>query len=257
MEKVKQKTFSIMKLGLILFHIAIVICITVFFGELITRIFFPRQDAMRWLQPDERYGYTLVKNFYGKHRFPGTEFIMEVKINSLGLRDKEYNISDLSDPVVNKVLLLGDSITFGHGVNMEDTFDYKLETLLNRNGDFIILNSGVGGWGTLQEISYAKDNFSLFNPDIIVLTFCGNDPGDDISFKEGLSNSKEGILGYFPGKDFIRNHSHFYRFLSKKFRILFHNWLLNKKRAQHTQSEIDVQSASLITEAEWSRSLAL
>src|SRR5262245_40145766 len=142
-----------------------------------------------------RYGHVLKKNFYQRYRYPQVGVEIDVKTNSLGLRDKEY---DLSGKGRKRVLLLGDSFTFGEGLNAELIFASKLEALLatEPNG-WLVVNTGVGGWGTLQETLYAKDHFELFRPDVIVLTFCGNDPSDDANFLNKSSDNEKGKF-YFP-----------------------------------------------------------
>lgn len=149
-----------------------------------------------------------------------------------------------------------DSFTFGQGVNVEDTFDSILESMVNESGEeFYVINTGVGGWGTLQETTYAQDHFELFKPDIIVLTFVGNDPLDDVNFRHGMRDQEKGATFYFPGKIFIRNHSHLYRLVSSKLAIVVHNWVLKNKIAEADQQngkvQLDKQSASIVTDSDW------
>jgi len=220
--------------------------------EAIVRIFLPQPDAMRWFLSDETYGYVLKKNFYQKYHYPRTDFVMEVKTNSLGHREAEY---DLSKSDVKRILLLGDSFVFGEGVNIDDRFDTKLGALLDKSGqNTLIINTGVGGWGTLQQTTYARDHFDLFKPDIIVITFCGNDPDDDRKFIAKRWDAEKGLF-YFPGKIFIRNHSQLYRLVRSGFHRLLHNWYTRKKMKNLQPTTLDRQSASIITEEEWSRSL--
>jgi hypothetical protein len=246
------------KKKIIYFMLMLIITIIIAFlaGELFIRIFYPQEDAMKWFKSDNRYGYVMKKNFYQEYHYPGYDFVMEVKTNSLGFRDKEY---DLSEKDVKKILLLGDSFVFGHGINMEDHFATRLEGLLHQSSEnFMVINAGVGGWGTLQEITYAKDNFDLFSPDIIVITFSGNDPQNDFGFKYKMRDQEKGIFN-FPGKIFLRNNSHLYRFIHKKYSILLHNMVLKKKIAKSRKANeiyvLDKQSASIITEDQWNITL--
>jgi hypothetical protein len=119
----------------------------------------------------------------------------------------------------------------------------------------MVFNAGVGGWGTLQETRYARDHFSLLNTDFIIITFCGNDPFEDIMFEKNLTDSEKGILGYFPGKTSIRENSHLYRFISYRFRTLFYRLYIGEKQKKNPQNEFDFQSASIITEEEWNKTL--
>ena len=147
-------------------------------------------------------------------------------------------------------MFLGDSFIFGHGVNMKHHIATHLDSLLNiSDTNFQIINAGVGGWGTLQETEYAVDHFDIFNPDIIVLILCGNDPLDDIMFKSGMQNSEKGIF-YFPGKIFLRDNSHLYRFLVTKLKVLIHQKYLDSK-VKEKNVIFDRQSSTSISKKDW------
>lgn len=115
----------------------------------------------------------------GHEHAPNTEgFYMgvPVKINSLGLRDDEISVAK-PDGVV-RILMLGDSVTFGWGVLDEDTVSAKLEALLNAAPDATqveVVNSGVGNYNAVQEISYFLNRGAELNPDIVVLNYFIND----------------------------------------------------------------------------------
>ncbi|MCX5752953.1 MAG: SGNH/GDSL hydrolase family protein [Candidatus Krumholzibacteria bacterium] len=220
------------------------------------RLFLPQQEAMRFFASSARYGFELKKSFHQTYRYPGFDFVMEVRTNSLGLRDREYGVFELARGGGTRVLLLGDSFAFGQGVNMADHYGTRLEGILRGAGlDATVIKGGAPGWGTLQETLYAKDHFELFRPDIVVITFCGNDPGDDEAFLCKLTDSQKGVVR-FPGKTFIRNHSHLYRFVFYRFKNILHGAMLRKKAARMGNTvAIEAQSAQIITDAEWERSL--
>ena len=85
--------------------------------------------------------------------------------------------------------------------------------------EYRLINTGVQGWGTLQKTRYALDHFEDFAPEIVVITFCRNDPSDSAYFlKKG--HSFDAV--WFPGKVFLRNNPHLYRFLNRQvFLVLF------------------------------------
>ena len=230
----------------------LVLLVALLAGEVVVRIVLPQNDAERWFQSDERYGYVLKRNFHQRLHYARLDVAIDVRTNSLGLRDREY---DLSRSDAKRVLLLGDSFTFGEGLDVEFIFDTKLETLLNGTGEpWIVLNSGVGGWGTLQQTKYARDHFELFRPDVIVLTFCGNDPWDDVAFEMDIKDNERGRF-YFPGKAFIRDHSHLYRFLFHRFRGQLESWILRSKLSKQATVVVDQQSQGVSTEGMWGRTL--
>ena len=108
---------------------------------------------------------------------PGAEcrlFGCDVSINSHGLRDREFPIE--KTPGVTRILALGDSITFGNELRVEETWSKRLEAKLTERGvQAEILNLGVGGYDTAQEIAFLEETGLAFRPDYVVLAFCVND----------------------------------------------------------------------------------
>ena len=240
----------------ILFGIVLIVIsgiLTFVVGEVAVRLLKPQKGLMRWFAPSDRYGFIMKPNFSGDLRFPKPNFTMEVRINSHGHRFPEYDTTQFKDDSFTKILLLGDSFMFGHGVNIGDQVGYRLDKLLAASGrKFAVINSGVGGWGTLQQTTYARDHFDVFNPDIVVLLFCGNDPDDDIRFEAKIGYDERGYLR-LPGKAFLRNHSHLYRFMAREFHKVVHNITLKRKSKEDGNAAVDQQSASLIIESQWQK----
>ncbi|HEY5132595.1 MAG TPA: SGNH/GDSL hydrolase family protein [Candidatus Krumholzibacteriaceae bacterium] len=238
--------------------LAVIFCfvLAAVIAEIGLRLFLPQQESMRFFASSDRYGYELKKSFHQRYRYVGSDFVMDVRTDSIGLRDREYAPAEFSRPGLLRVFLIGDSFAFGQGVNMPDHYGRKLEDLLNAAGlPATVIKSGVPGWGTVQETRYARDHFGLFRPDVIVLTFSGNDPGDDVAFGFGMRNGEKGVIR-FPGKTFVRDHSHLYRFLFYRFKSVLDGAILKKKAVRSGEgAAIDTQSAAIITEAEWERSL--
>src|SRR5438093_12772127 len=78
-----------------------------------------------------------------------------LKINSLGYRDVEHR-KDKQHGVF-RIAVLGDSFTEARQVDIADTFSKRLETLLQGRSEFRnlkieVLNFGIGGYGTTQEL---------------------------------------------------------------------------------------------------------
>lgn len=238
--------------------LAVIFCfvLAAVIAEIGLRLFLPQQESMRFFASSDRYGYELKKSFHQRYGYVGSDFVMDVRTDSIGLRDREYAPAEFSRPGLLRVFLIGDSFAFGQGVNMPDHYGRKLEDLLNVAGlPATVIKSGVPGWGTVQETRYARDHFGLFRPDVIVLTFSGNDPGDDVAFGFGMRNGEKGVIR-FPGKTFVRDHSHLYRFLFYRFKSVLDGAILKKKAVRSGEgAAIDTQSAAIITEAEWERSL--
>jgi lysophospholipase L1-like esterase len=104
---------------------------------------------------------------------------VDVKINSQGLRDHEYPLTKPAG--VYRIMLLGDSTTFGWGVPLNETAAKILERNLNATHlagyDHVeVLNAGVGNYDTVQEVTYYETRGRAFHPDLVVLVYFINDP---------------------------------------------------------------------------------
>lgn len=103
---------------------------------------------------------------------------VDVQINSLGLRDVERQRT--KPAMTHRILVLGDSITFGWGVPFEKTFCQVLEKSLNADspipGSRIeVLNAGVGNLNTAMEVAYFKNEGLSLQPDLVLLAWFIND----------------------------------------------------------------------------------
>lgn len=119
---------------------------------------------------DEKLDYRYRPTFRGHFSGPLYSSI-EININSLGLRDYEFKLAKA--PGVYRALVLGDSITFGAGVRLEDTYTKQTEKLLNQ--PFQIINAGINSYHFEHYYIFIKDNIDKFSPDHIVIGFCIND----------------------------------------------------------------------------------
>lgn len=94
-------------------------------------------------EADPDYGYKLVPNYEGTY-FDGVER-SQIKLNSLGHRDDE---PPNPAQVENDLLLVGDSFTFGMGIERADTIEARIEA--TSDGKVTAYNTGVPGWGAPQ-----------------------------------------------------------------------------------------------------------
>lgn len=99
-----------------------------------------------------------------------------VKINSDGFRGREYSVDKPNNTF--RVVVLGDSFTFGWGVNLEETYCYLLEQMLNEKypeKKFEVLNFGVPGMNTASGVRRFKEKALKYNPDVVIIGFTDND----------------------------------------------------------------------------------
>ncbi len=99
---------------------------------------------------------------------------VDVRFNELGLRDDTIVPKDDTE---FRILILGDSVTFGWGVERERTFASRLQAVLasQLNRPVRVINSGVGGYNTVQEAMYLKKHGLSLNPDLVLLVYVPND----------------------------------------------------------------------------------
>lgn len=104
----------------------------------------------------------------------GPEGRVPVSINVLGFRGPEVDFD--KPPGKRRVVCLGDSFTFGEGVRVEDAWPAQVGALL---GDgYEVINAGVQGMGTPEEVAYFDSHCAILDPDVVVVGFFMNDVVD-------------------------------------------------------------------------------
>src|SRR5215510_5167952 len=96
----------------------------------------------------------------------------DIKINSQGFRGPEPS----QDSSVQRVIVLGDSIAFGHTLLSNETFSAQLQQRLkSANQNVEVLNFGVGGYDTPQEVSLLELRGLKYHPKLVIVAYCLND----------------------------------------------------------------------------------
>ena len=80
-----------------------------------------------------------------------------------------------------RILSVGDSFTFGVGVNDPDTYPARLEEFLARRcaHDLEVINAGVGGFGTSHALALFEHYGNRLEPDLVILGLLTSDRIDD------------------------------------------------------------------------------
>lgn len=120
-----------------------------------------------------------------------------VEDNAYGFRERDF--ASPKPPGVYRVMVLGDSLTWGVGLAVEERYTAVAEDLLNRRADgarFEVLNFGLTGNPTVVERDILLAYKDLVEPDLIVVGFCSNDPQpgpmNDSVERENLRRSMTG-----------------------------------------------------------------
>lgn len=99
---------------------------------------------------------------------------VEVRFNEVGLRDVAI---EPKGPGEFRILVLGDSVTFGWGVPHEDTFPARLERILSPAlaRPVRVINAGHCSFNTTQELRYLRRDGYRLEPDLLLLVYLEND----------------------------------------------------------------------------------
>ena len=150
--------------------VLVALFMAVFVAELVLRLrrrMITRSDQLApgMFLYDRSLGWKLTPNWEGRHR--NWDFDVRYSINSHGFRgdfDRATKGAGL------RYAVLGDSYTFGFGVNCDQTFIAVLNSRDTRGNVF--LNFAVPGFSTDQECLLIEQRVFDFSPDVIVLVVC-------------------------------------------------------------------------------------
>jgi hypothetical protein len=129
-----------------------------------------------------------------------------VRINSLGFRGPELPANQKAC-----VLLLGDSVAFGQGVEEQDTLaavaGRRLEAVLGRRCE--VLNAGVPGFNTANEAVRLEQIGATVGPSLVVVLYTDNDTDPQLftGFRDGYPITADGR--YQTETDFLHRSSAF------------------------------------------------
>jgi lysophospholipase L1-like esterase len=210
-------------------------------SEILVALFLPQKEmGINVVDPffgrfDPEVGWVNRENAEGEHRPNLLEPGAYIRINAKGLRGKEVPYERVAGK--RRILLLGDSITFGYGLDEESTYPSMLKEMLGEG--YEVINAASIGYGTDQEYLFFRREGVKYRPDIVIAGFSAGDIYDvTCSMRYGtykpffrledgrlrLHNTPvperaplRELLGLSPVRDFLFGTSHLYRLLHYRF----------------------------------------
>lgn len=158
-------------------------------------------------QNDIQRGYALLPGAVARHRSHSGMFDVTYRINAQGLRSSTVSYKDKAK---KRILLLGDSFVFGHGVEDNETLAVRMENILNSKFSkmkYEIINAGVPGYSLDNEYMTLKALLYL-KPDIVLLGICIND-FYDLNFHKWDMDNRGDILRTTETKRYVNDRNHF------------------------------------------------
>jgi lysophospholipase L1-like esterase len=168
---------------------------------------------------------------------PNTDYLYErddfrvlVHYSSMGLRDREYSLE--KPPGTFRIAMLGDSFVEASQVHADSAMSERLEADLGAappdGRRYEVINFGVSGYGTCQQLLLLEELALRFRPDLVISACYFNDLDDDARF--GLCDlDSAGRLQVRPEaklsravrwrsaiKSHLYQHSHLWMFLSTR-----------------------------------------
>jgi hypothetical protein len=146
---------------------------------------------------DQIRGYGLRPGAEGLYRKEGRSY---VRINSDGLRDQEHPLAKPANTL--RIALIGDSYCEALAVPQEQAFWSVMKETLGEcdaaSGKAIeVINFGVSGYGTAQELLTLRDKVWKYSPDVVMLGVTTNNDVTDNS--RSLKRVDE--IPYFVNRD--------------------------------------------------------
>ena len=165
-------------------------------GEVGARLFAPQPTGPVWFAHDADLGALPVPGEHGERTWPGA-YRFSFTHDARGLR-----VVPAAAGVAAKqtVLVLGDSYTYGLGVDDDQTYCNILQEALRSDPPARVVNAGNPAKGTDYALRFFLARQAAIRPDVVLLAFFKNDFGDNAR-EAYFSRTPTGALVPKPPKD--------------------------------------------------------
>lgn len=147
-----------------------------------------------------RYYYKDVTTTGDNRSYFAKKWMKTIRYNRFNFRERDFYVEKSQN--IYRIAVIGDSLTFGPGINEEDRFSNLLGKRLNSqnqniNIEYEVLNFGRPGAETIDHIDFLNDFVLPTKPDFILLQWYINDVLDPQDKKKKKKKKKDGrsLLG--------------------------------------------------------------
>ena len=164
-----------------------------------------------------------------------------IHLNSFGLRSPEVAVPKPAGRI--RILLLGDSFTFGLRVKDEETFSRRLEEWLRGKygtAPLEVVNAGVLSYCPLLEYLQYRHELHVLEPDLVVLNFDMSDVQDHMAY------SRDAVLGSDGVPLFVTEPSLRSQAPSAMPKLLMFEWLGRRIRGARGRVESTLQGVPFV-----------
>ncbi len=214
------------KKNLALFVAVLIFCFI--FLEMFLRIILPQTTNIYQYNKDYVFEFRPGAQLF----YERGEFSHSIKMNNQGFRDGGRDYSSDKNNITYRIAMIGDSFVSALEVAEENRTSNILENKLSSFSNssekkFEVLNFGINGYSTEQELLQLEKKVINYDPDLIVLNYyVGNDQIDNYNRK--LFNFKNDSLSINENREFSQRwpRSIFYFLTGKShlFSFIFNNY---------------------------------
>ncbi|KPK00674.1 MAG: hypothetical protein AMK71_08065 [Nitrospira bacterium SG8_35_4] len=184
-----------LKINLLLLCVSLFIVLV--FGEI-----FLRATGYYGVRGESVTNLRLVEDDVLDYRYePNSSWIknnLRYNINKHGWRDYNHDYEKPDNTV--RILVLGDSITNGYGINMEEIYAKQFEQELNKDSGssnrYEVITIAMSGLNTKQEAYLFETEGIKFDPDVVVIGYALNDPEKGSSLRKSRQSKEKRSLLY-------------------------------------------------------------
>ncbi len=193
------------------------------------RFLYPPVRGSHWYHEDPRYGMRHRSSLDKQVTEWGDGAYWRFRTNARGFRGGDW--ADVPAPGERRVLVMGDSFTFGDGVSEGGAFPQIADRLVGsddagKSAHWHVLDLGVSAWGPQNALAYLETAGEPIGASCLVYAFfLGNDVIDNVaadlySLRDGrleknpivaapptLTERIRDIMRALPGYDFLLDHS--------------------------------------------------